>query len=72
VFDLSFIPPRFSFAPSHLSYCVTLVVFVIVAVATSELVSRAHDEIECDILAVPQTANGVVKVPASRRLAQGR
>jgi len=43
VFDFCFIPPQFSFAISDLSYCVTLVVFVIVAVITSELVSRAHD-----------------------------
>jgi two-component system, OmpR family, sensor histidine kinase KdpD len=43
VFDFCFIPPRFSFAISDLSYCVTLVVFVIIAVTTSELASRAHD-----------------------------
>lgn len=43
VFDFCFIPPRFSFAVSDLSYCVTLSVFVIVAATTSELVSRAHD-----------------------------
>ena len=43
VFDLCFIPPQFSFAVSDLSYCVTLVVFVTIAVITSELASRAHD-----------------------------
>jgi K+-sensing histidine kinase KdpD len=43
VFDICFIPPQFSFAVSDLSYCVTLFVFVIVAVTTSELASRAHD-----------------------------
>ena len=42
-FDICFIPPRFSFAFSDLSYCVTLFVFVIIAVTTSELASRAHD-----------------------------
>jgi signal transduction histidine kinase len=43
VFDFCFIPPRFSFSVSDLPYFVTLVVFVIVAVTTSELASRAHD-----------------------------
>jgi K+-sensing histidine kinase KdpD len=43
VFDFCFIPPQFSFAISDLSYCVTLAVFVIIALTTSELASRAHD-----------------------------
>jgi len=43
IFDFCFIPPRFSFAISVLSYSVTLVAFVIIAVTTSELASRAHD-----------------------------
>jgi K+-sensing histidine kinase KdpD len=43
VFDFCFIPPRFSFSVSDLPYFVTLVVFVIIAVTTSELASRAHD-----------------------------
>jgi K+-sensing histidine kinase KdpD len=43
VFDFCFIPPRFSFSVSDLPYFVTLIVFVIIAVTTSELASRAHD-----------------------------
>jgi len=44
VFDFCFIPPRFSVVITDLAYVVTLVVFVVVAVATSELASRAHRE----------------------------
>ena len=45
VFDLCFIPPRFSFATTDFPYVVTLLVFVLIAVTTSELASRAHDAI---------------------------
>ncbi len=43
VFDYCFIPPRFSFAITDLAYFVLLSVFVVVALMTSELTSRAHD-----------------------------
>ncbi len=45
VFDFCFIPPRFSFALTDFPYVVTLAVFVLIAVTTSELASRAHDVI---------------------------
>ncbi len=45
VFDFCFIPPRFSFATTDFPYVITLLVFVLIAVATSELASRAHDMI---------------------------
>lgn len=44
IFDFCFIPPRFSFEQSDLAYLVTLCVFVVVAVTTSELTSRAFKE----------------------------
>ena len=44
VFDLCFIPPRFSFAVTDFAYLVTLFVFVVVAMTTSELASRAVRE----------------------------
>jgi len=43
VFDFCFIPPRFSFAITDLAYLVTLSVFVVVAIITSELAARARD-----------------------------
>ncbi len=42
VFDFCFIPPTFSFHISDLPYLVTLIVFVVVAIATSELAGRAR------------------------------
>ena len=42
VFDYCFVPPRFSFHTSDLPYLVTLIGFVIIAVATSTLASRAR------------------------------
>jgi len=44
VFDFCFIPPRFSFAVTDFAYFVTLFVFVVVAMTTSELASRAVRE----------------------------
>jgi K+-sensing histidine kinase KdpD len=44
IFDFCFIPPRFSFAVTDFPYFVTLFVFVVVAVTTSELASRAVRE----------------------------
>ena len=41
VFDFCFIPPRFSFAITDLAYLVTLSVFMVVAIITSELAARA-------------------------------
>jgi K+-sensing histidine kinase KdpD len=44
VFNFCFIPPRFSFAVTDFAYFVTLFVFVVVAMTTSELASRAVRE----------------------------
>src|SRR5690349_13109937 len=43
VFTFCFIPPRFTFAITDLAYSVTFFVFIIVAVTTSEVASRARD-----------------------------
>lgn len=43
VFDFCFIPPYFTFAPTDLSYLVTLFGFIVVAIITSELASRSRD-----------------------------
>jgi signal transduction histidine kinase len=42
VFDFCFIPPYFSFAITDLAYLTTLVGFLVVAIATSELASRSR------------------------------
>lgn len=43
VFDFCFVPPRYSFHASDLPYLISLVGFVVVAIVTSELASRARD-----------------------------
>jgi signal transduction histidine kinase len=41
--DFSFIPPRFNFAVTDLTFVVMLMVFLVVAITTSELASRSQD-----------------------------
>jgi K+-sensing histidine kinase KdpD len=48
LFDFCFVPPRFSFAFSDAPYLITFLEFTIVAIATSELASRAHEVIRLE------------------------
>lgn len=45
VFDFCFVPPRYSFHASDLAYLISLVGFVLVAIVTSELASRARERV---------------------------